>query len=147
MTQVQSTQDDQGANGYCHLIAREVTALERLLAGPSYFDVVLDHGLRELWDGLAEGASEEPSHYVPTFLDYVNVYCLEFTEIGERNSVTNEWNVVGARLLRTYGGPNATIQWHESQLLIVEVYWRSEHATRGVFAPGIAAAFEQLTSR
>lgn len=103
MTQSVSTQNNREAEECCRLITSEVVALEQLLAGQASFDEDLDDDLRELWDELASTASEEPSQYVPSLLGYVNSCCLEFTELGERSSATNEWNVVGARLLRTYG--------------------------------------------
>jgi hypothetical protein len=91
---------------YCHSIVQEVLALEELVANDQSFHDDLGGYLREFWIELAESVDEEPSRYEPSVFDYVNLYCLEFTTLGERSNATNEWNVVGARLLRTYGGPN-----------------------------------------
>jgi len=75
-------------------------------------------------------AAEESSQYLPSFLDYVNGYCLEFTELGERSGATNEWNVVGARLLRTYGGPHAIIEWNYTNSIVVDVQWEARTLQR-----------------
>jgi hypothetical protein len=147
VTQDVCIKNDGGADEYCLLIAREVVALEELLAGLVSFDGDLEDDLRELWDEMAGTAAEESSQYLPSFLDYVNGYCLEFTELGERSGATNEWNVVGARLLRTYGGPHAIIEWNYTNSIVVDVQWGGAHAAKSVFAPNIASALEQLTSQ
>lgn len=140
------TKSSEEANEYCHSIVQEVLALEELVANDEAFDDDLGDYLRELWTELAESVGEEPSRYEPSVFDYVNLYCLEFTTLGERSNATNEWNVVGARLLRTYGGPNAFIEWNDTNFVFVQVHWGSEFAEARLFAPSIAAALEEMAN-
>ncbi|MHB8379777.1 MAG: hypothetical protein ACYDB2_07660 [Acidimicrobiales bacterium] len=138
------TKGSELANEYCQSIVQEVLALEKLLANHESFDDELEDSLREFWIELAESADEEPSCYEPSVFDYVNLYCLEFTTLGERSNAINEWNVVGARLLRTYGGPNAFIEWNDTDFIVVQVYWGSEFAEARLFAPNIATCLEEM---
>ena len=131
---------------YCRSIVQEVLALEELVANDQSFHDDLGGYLREFWIELAESVDEEPSRYEPSVFDYVRLFCLEFTTLGERSNATNEWNVVGARLLRTYGGPNAFIEWNDSDYIVVRVYWGSEFAEARLFAPSIAAVFEEMAN-
>ena len=140
------TKSSEDANEYCRSIVREVLALEKLVANAEAFDDDLGDYLRELWIELAKSVGEEPSRYEPSVLDYVNLHCLELTTLGERSNATNEWNVVGVRLLRTYGGPNAFIEWNDSDFIVVRVYWGSEFAEARLFAPSIAAVFEEMAN-
>jgi hypothetical protein len=66
--------------------------------------------------------------------------------LGERSSATNEWTVVGARLLRTYGGPNAYIEWHDTDFLVVQVYWGNETTEVRLLAPNVVASLEDIAS-
>jgi len=134
------------AHEYCHSIVHEVLALEELVANTESFDDDLEDNLRELWIELAESAGEEPSRYWPSVLDYVNLYCLEFTALGKRSSATNEWTVVGARLLRTCGGPNASIEWNGTDFIDVKVHWGSAFAEDRVFLKNIAASIEDIAN-
>jgi hypothetical protein len=134
------------ANEYCHSIVHEVLALEELVANAEAFDDDLGDYLRELWTELAEGVGEEPSRYQPSVFDYVNLYCLEFTTLGEWSNATNEWYVVGARLLRTYGGPIAFIEWNDTNFIVVQVHWGSEFAEARFFAPSISTALEEMAN-
>jgi len=140
------TKSSEDANRYCHSIVDEVQALEELVADDELFDDDLGDHLRELWTELAESVGEEASRYEPSVYDYVNLYCLELTTLGERSNATNEWDVVGVRLLRTYGGPNAFIEWNDSDYIVVRVYWGSEFAEARLFAPSIAAVFEEMAN-
>ena len=115
-----------------------------MVANDESFDDDLEDYLRELWIELAESADEEPSHYQPSVFDYVNQYCLEFTTLGERSNSTYEWNVVGARLLRTYGGPDTFIEWSNTDFIVVRVQWGSDFAEGRFFAPNIAASLEEM---
>jgi hypothetical protein len=138
------TKSSELANEYCHSIAHEVLALEELVAKYKSFDDDLEDYLKELWIELAESVDEELSSYQPSVSDYVNLYCLEFTALGERSNATNEWIIVGARLLRTYGGPNAFIEWNDTDFIVVQVYWGSEFAEARFFAPSVAASLEEM---
>ena len=140
------TKGSEEANDYCHSIVDEVQALEELVANDVSFDNDLGDHLRELWTELAESVGEEPSRYEPSVYDYVNLYCLELTTLGERSNATNEWDVVGVRLLRTYGGPNAVIQWNDANFIVVQVHWGSEFAEVRLFAPSIATALEEMAN-
>jgi hypothetical protein len=66
--------------------------------------------------------------------------------LGERSNATNEWSVVGARLLRTYGGPNVSIVCSDTYFIVVQVHWGSEFAKAWLFAPNIAAALEEMAN-
>ena len=134
------------ANEYCHSIVQEVLALEELVANDESFHDDLGGYLREFWTELAESVGEQPSRYEPSVYDYVNLYCLEFTTLGERSNATNEWDVVGVRLLRTYGGPNAVIQWNDTNFIVVQVHWGNEFAEARVLAPSVAAALEVMAN-
>ncbi len=138
------TKSNELADEYCHSIVQEVLALEELVANDESFDDDLDDNLREFWIELAESADEEPSCYQPSVFDYVNLNCLEFITLGERSNVTNEWNVVGVRLLRTYGGPNAFIEWNDTNFIVVQVYWGSEFAESRFLAPNIASSLAEM---
>ena len=140
------TKSSELAEEYCHSIVQEVLALEELVANHESFDDDLEDSLREFWIELAESADEEPSRYRPSVFDYVNLNCLEFTTLGERSSATNEWNVVGARLLRTYGGPNAFIEWNDTNFVVVQVYWGSEFAESRFLAPNVASSLEEMAN-
>jgi hypothetical protein len=131
---------------YCRSIVQEVLALEELVANDESFHDDLGGYLREFWIELAESVDEEPSRYEPSVFDYVNLFCLEFTTLGERSNATNEWNVVGARLLRTYGGPNVSIEWKDTYFIVVKVHWGSEFAEVWLFAPRIATALEKMAN-
>lgn len=140
------TKTSELANEYCRSIVREVLALEELVANGASFDDDLEDYPREFWIELAESADEEPSCYEPSVFDYVNLDCLEFTTLGERSFATNEWSVVGVRLLRTYGGPNAFIEWNDTDYIAVQVYWGSEFAEARLLAPNIAASLEEMAN-
>jgi hypothetical protein len=146
MTCKPETKSSDEANEYRNSIVQEVLALEELVANAEAFDDDLGDYLRELWTELAEGVGEEPSRYQPSVFDYVNLYCLEFTTLGERSNATNEWKVVGARLLRTYGGPNAFIEWNDTNFIVVQVHWGSEFAEARFFAPSISTALEEMAN-
>jgi hypothetical protein len=137
---------NEEANEYCHSIVHEVLALEGLVTGSESFDANLEDHLRDLWVELAESVGEEPLSYEPSVSDYVNLYCLEFITLGERSNATDEWSPVGARLLRTYGGPNAFIEWRDTNFIIVKVYWGNERAEARLLAPNIAAALEKMAN-
>jgi hypothetical protein len=134
------------ANEYCHSIVHEVLALEKLVGNDESFDDDLEDYLRRLWTELAESVGEEPARYEPSVFDYVNLHFLEFTTLGERSNATNEWSVVGARLLRTYGGPNVSIVCSDTYFIVVQVHWGSEFAKAWLFAPNIAAALEEMAN-
>jgi hypothetical protein len=138
------SKSNEEANEYCHSIVHEVLALEELVSRHDLFDENLEDYLRDLWVELAESVGEDPSSYEPSVSDYVNLYCLEFITLGERSNATEEWSPVGARLLRTFGGPNAFIQWRDTNFIVVEVYWGSECAEARFLAPNIAAALEEM---
>jgi len=140
------TKSSELAEEYCHSIVQEVLALEELVANHESFDDDLEDSLREFWIELAESADEDPICYQPSVFDYVLLNCLEFTTLGERSSATNEWNVVGARLLRTYGGPNAFIEWNDTNFVVVQVYWGSEFAESRFLAPNVASSLEEMAN-
>jgi hypothetical protein len=140
------TKSSELANEYCHSIVHEVLALEELVANDESFGDDLEDYLREVWIELAESVDEEPSGYQPSVFDYVNLNCLEFITLGERSNATNEWNVVGVRLLRTYGGPNAFVEWNGTNFIVVQVYWGSEFAESRFLAPIVAASLEQMAN-
>jgi hypothetical protein len=138
------TQSKVEANEYCQSIVQEVLALEELIENAKNFDDDLEDPLRELWLELASSVGEDASNYKPCVVDYVNQNCLEFIVLGERSSATNEWSVVGARLLITYGGPNAYIEWRDTNIIVVEVYWGREFAQERILAPNIAVALGEI---
>jgi hypothetical protein len=146
MTYKQITKSSEEANEYCHLIVHEVLALEELMANGAQFDDGSQNQQRELWIELAESVGEEPYCYEPAVIDYINLYCLEFVTLGECSSATNEWTVAGARLLRTYGGPNAFIEWHDTDFIVIQVYWGSEVAKVRVLAPNVAASLAEIAN-
>lgn len=131
---------------YCHSIVHEILALEAIITPHITYDDILMDEHQELWDELAECVGEQPSFYQPSVFDYVNLYCLELITLGERSSAANEWSVVGARLLRTYGGPNAYIEWHDTDFLVVQVYWGNETTEVRILAPNVAASIEDIAS-
>lgn len=136
----------EAANECCHVIVHEVLELEELVAVNASFDDDLEDDLREFWIELAESADDEPSCYEPSVFDYINLYCLEFTTLGERSIATNEWDVVGVRLLRSYGGPNAFIAWNGTDFIDVHVHWGSQIAEARIFAPNFASSLEEMAN-
>jgi len=95
---------------------------------------------------LAESVGEEPARYEPSVVDYVNLHFLEFTTLGEREQCNERVERVGARLLRTYGGPNVSIVCSDTYFIVVQVHWGSEFAKAWLFAPNIAAALEEMAN-
>ena len=139
------TESNKNAHRYCHTIADELLVLEELLSGGVLFDEDLEDDQRELWVELAEGAREEPSRYCPALMDYVSLYCLEFVTLGERSSSHGEWSTVGVRLLRTYGGPNAFIEYRDDGSNVsVEVYWGGEFVSAQLVVPNVAKTLGEL---
>jgi hypothetical protein len=146
MTSCENASSDQETKEYCQSVVNEVEALEQLLASGEPFGGDLDDELHELWVELAAEAGEDPAQYTPSVFEYINLNCLEFIILGERSSAWDEWNVIGVRLLRTYGGPYATIEWHETCYVVVEVNWGRESSTAQVFAPNLTAALAELAT-
>ncbi len=140
------SKNNEEVDEYCRSIVREVSTLEDLLANDQMFCGDLEDDLRELWVELAEEAGEDPARYTPSALDYINFKCLEFILLGERKGNSDEWNVIGARLLRTSGGPYATIYWFRGDCFGVGVSWGSESSSATVHAPNLSAALAEMAN-
>lgn len=129
---------------YCETIASEVRLLETNLSGSEY-SARRSSPIVELFDTMAEQAGEESSDYQATALDYVNAYGLEIKYLGERLNSTNEWEVTGVKVLRSFGGPNCWITCEaNSEVITVDVYWGAEHASKAVRAPSAASQLMEL---
>ena len=137
------TESNKNAHQYCHTIADELLVLEKLLSGGVLFDENLEDDQRELWVELAEEAGEEPSRYCPALMDYVSRHCLGFVTLGKSSSSHG----AGVRLLRTYGGPNAFIEYRgDGSNVSVEVYWGREFVSAQLVVPNVAKTLGELAN-
>ena len=150
--------DKEITANYCFSIITELEALERMLmgedAGTCYecdYDrdsctcdefAPGDPDVVEVFEAMREHAGEGDD-YTPNLIDYLNSHCLEFTTIGEKSN-GGEWTITGARILRTFGGPNCWITWRGDSLLEVSVRWGGETVSRHIDAPITAAAISEL---
>jgi hypothetical protein len=125
--------DQEMTDDYCALIAEEVKALEFVLNNADATDEY-EGEAKELFETLADNAGEELAGYVPSALDWLNGFCLEFKTLGEHVSGT-DWDVTGWKALRTFGGPNCWITGDESSWVTIETYWGGSEASQRVFAP------------
>ena len=144
------------AEQYAETIAAEVRALEAVLSG-DYTDttdedrdnmtpaerIAADDAL-EVAEAMAAEAGEELGDYIAnaSAIDYLNAYCLDFTAIGENGG--NGWNIIGAKALRTLGGPDCWIVWEDTDWIKVETYWGGDKHVSSVYAPNVAQAFAEL---
>ena len=92
----------------------------------------------ELWFSMAY-ESGDGDDYAPSVFDYLNAFCLDFVEIGERRG--GDWEVTGAKALRTFGGPTCWIIWEGGSSVLVSVGWDDSFKER-VISPAVAAGFE-----
>ena len=95
----------------------------------------------EMFTTMAEEAGETPDEYAPSVTEYLNAFCLEYVETGERQG-GNDWELTGSRVLRTFGGPNCWIKWDGGSSVLVFVAWGSDEYSERVPASAIV---EQLT--
>jgi hypothetical protein len=66
------------------------------------------------------------------------------TFLAQRESGSSHWDIIGVRLLKTYGGPTTTIEWLESDYIEVKVQWAGDSATEYVLAPSVANSLSEL---
>ena len=92
----------------------------------------------ELWFSMAY-ESGDGDDYAPSVFDYLNAFCLDFVEIGERRG--GDWEVTGAKALRTFGGPNCWITWDGGSSVLVSVVWGGGSFEQRVTSPAVAAGF------
>lgn len=95
----------------------------------------------EMWRDMAREAGETPDEYAPSVIEYLNAFCLEYVATGERRNGA-QWETTGAKVLRTYGGPNCWIICEGGSSVLVSVYWGSDEYSERVPASSIV---EQLT--
>jgi len=132
------------ARSYCRTIAKEIKALETLLKGCRSYGADLQEDSRHLLIDLAKEAGEEWETYAPSVIDYINLCCLEMTFLAQRQSGSSHWDIIGVRLLKTYGGPTTTIEWLESDYIEVKVQWAGDSATEYVLAPSVGNSLSEL---
>ena len=102
-----------------------------------------DREAREMFEGMAAEARESVERYAPAFPDYCNWAGLEFSALGYNSG--NGWEVTGAKLLRSFGGPNCWILWEDgSSSVLVSVYWGGDEYAQRVYAPEVAGGFDEL---
>ena len=115
--------------------------------GYKSFGVDLQEDSRELLIDLAKEADEDWETYEPSVIDYINLCCIEMTFLAQRRSGVSNWDIIGVRLLKTYGGPNTSIEWLESDYIEVKVQWAGDSAVEYVPAPSLALALAELADR
>ena len=142
------------AKAYALQIANEVRALEAVLGGEyddldddAYAEMTPDERAeadeaKEVREAMADEAREELGDYVPSIFDYCNSFGLEWKVTGE-NCGTG-WEVTGAKMLRTFGGPNCWIIWDGGSTMLVSAYWGGDEFHERINAPFVADAFESL---
>ena len=93
----------------------------------------------EMWLAMAGESGDDD--YAPSVFDYLNAFCLDFVEIGERRG-GGDWEITGAKALRTFGGPNCWITWQGGSSVLVSVGWGGDSFEQRVTSPAVAAGFE-----
>jgi hypothetical protein len=106
----------------------------------------MDEVSSELWKELAEVAGENFEEYSPSVIDYITLYCLDIKVFAQRDFGSSVWDVVGVSLLRTYGGPDIRIEWHDSDYIEVKLEWVGESVVEYVFAPCITSTLAELAN-
>jgi len=142
------------AKAYAMTIADEVRALEAVLGGDydelddeGYSDLTPDERTaadeaKELREAMADEAREELGDYTPSIFDYVNAFGLEWKATGENSG--NGWEITGAKMLRTFGGPNCWLVWDGGSSILVSTYWGGDEFHERVIAPIVADAFSTM---
>jgi hypothetical protein len=142
------------AKAYALQIADEVRALEAVLGGDyddldddAYSELTPNERARadeakEVREAMADEAREELGDYSPNFFDYVNAFGLEWVATGQNSG--NGWETTGAKMLRTFGGPNCWIIWDGGRSVLVSAYWGGDEYHERVTAWNVADAFETM---
>ena len=99
----------------------------------------------EMWLAMAGESGDDD--YAPSVFDYLNAFCLEFVEIGERHG-RGDWEITGAKALRSFGGPTCWITWQGGftwpggSSVLVSVVWGGGSFEQRVTSPAVAASFK-----
>jgi hypothetical protein len=137
------TQTDQEmTDEYCETIAQEIRDLEIILSGGEY-TARRSSPIVELFNTMAEQAEEERDNYTASVTDYLNAYCMEFKTLGERSG-SNDWEVTGHKILRSFGGPNCWITDTGAETVLIEVFWGGCFAQDAVYAPAFVEALGDI---
>ncbi len=134
--------DQEMTDEYCETIAQEIRELEMILSGEEY-TARRSSSIVELFNTMAETAGEERDNYTANVIDYLNAYCLEFKTLGERSG-SDDWEITGHKILRTFGGPNCWITESGNNHVRVEVYWGGSEASTSVYAPAFVEALGDI---
>jgi len=129
------TSDSARSQDYADVLAAEVIALdEAIRAGYAY----------AYEGGTAPPVFDEVEWSEPTEVidHYLGTLALEVLDVTARSWSSPYAHAYGERryveVLRTYGGPNARVRFHEDGTVTVSVYWGSDEATANVYAEAAA---------